>query len=189
MSVHLTTIQQLLLQSARPEAKLAREKFISDTVKTYGVYNPVLNMLAKQFKEGGFKLVEELWKAGAWEEKIMAGKMLGLIAKKDPVKAIQLVKKFSASIEDWAVCDTLGMQALKPLVQTHSKEIFTLASELNNAQDVWQKRLSLVLAEWYTRDKRYHAAIDQLIRNLEHDDAYYVKKAITWLRKNFEKGK
>jgi hypothetical protein len=56
------------------------------------------------------------------EEKILAGKLLGKIAKQDPQRTLQLVKKFSAEITNWAVCDTLGMQALKPLTVTHQKK-------------------------------------------------------------------
>ena len=51
---------------------------------------PVLNELAQQFKAGGFDLVEEIWKAGALEEKLLAVKMLGKIAKKDPERSLQI---------------------------------------------------------------------------------------------------
>ncbi len=56
------------------------------------------------------------------------------------------------------------------------------------SQNLWQRRLSLVLAEWYTRDVTHHAAINALINNLQNDKEYYVKKAATWINRNFEKG-
>ena len=149
---------------------------------------PVLNLLSKQFKESGFELVRALWKSGSFEEKILAAKMLEKIAKQDPPYAIQLVKTFSMEMADWAVCDALGMQSLKPLVKTHATAIFELAVELNTAANLWQRRLSLVLVEWYTRDLSMHPKINKLVKTLENDKEYYVKKAVHWIKRNMNKG-
>ena len=187
----LAEIQKTLELHASPEAAAAHNKFIPGSAagKIYGVRTPVLNELVKQYKTGGFELAEALWTAGALEEKILAGKLLGLVAKKDPARTLKLVTAFSKSITDWAVCDTLGMQSLKPIVKTHQEEIFALAGKLNNSKDPWQRRLSLVLVEWYTRMPELHPQINKLIEALENDPEYYVKKAVVWIRKNFKKGK
>lgn len=190
MSASLKQIQGQLFSKSSPEAKLAFEKLVPGSgEKLYGVRMPVLNEFAKQFKDGGFELISELWEAGAVEEKILALKMLGIIAKKDPERSLRLVQQFSKNIGNWAVCDTMGMQALKPIVKTHQKEIFALAWKCNSSKDFWQRRLSLVLVEWYTRIKELHPEIKKLISNLEDDEEYYVKKAIVWIKKNFAKGK
>jgi 3-methyladenine DNA glycosylase AlkD len=130
-----------------------------------------------------------LWTAGALEEKILAIKILGRIAKKDPLRSLALVEQFAKKISNWAVCDALGMQGLKPILKTHQKEIFALAKKYNRSADPWQRRLSLVLVEWYTRVKELHPEIKKLVKALEQDEEYYVKKAIAWINKNFEKGK
>lgn len=87
------------------------------------------------------------------------------------MKTIQL---FALAIRNWAVCDTIGMQAVKAIQKTHQDEIFSPARKFNTSKDFWQRRLSLVLVEWYTRDKTLHPEIDKLIMNLEKDEAYYV---------------
>lgn len=189
MPTLLKAIQKALKENANPNALAAQRKFVPGITKTYGVYTPVLNDLAKEFKNGGFELVQQLWQSGSWEERVLAGKLLGRIAKKDPEQALQLVENFSAEITDWAVCDTLGMQALKPVVKTHQKEIFALATRLNKSKNFWQRRLSLVLVEWYTRNAAAHAAIHKLVARLEDDEEYYVKKAVIWIKKNFNKGR
>lgn len=189
MSKQLKQIQEILIRQANFAAKVAHEKFIPGAEKIYGVRNPVLNDLASTFKEGGFDLVEELWKAGSYEEKILAIKMLGKIAKKDPHRSLRLVQLFAKNIGNWAVCDAIGMQGLKPILQTHQKEIFALAKKYNSSKDFWQRRLSLVLVEWHTRIPELRPEINKLVRALENDDEYYVKKAIIWIKKNFEKGK
>lgn len=189
MSQQLKDIQRILKVNAIPEAKAAHKKFVPGKERIYGVRTPVLNELAQQFKAGGFDLVEEIWKAGALEEKLLAVKMLGKIAKKDPERSLQITQLFARNIGNWAVCDTMGMQVLKPLVKTHQKEIFALAWKYNSSKDFWQRRLSLVLVEWYTRKKELHPEIMRLIKNPENDEEYYVKKAVMWIKKNLDKGK
>jgi 3-methyladenine DNA glycosylase AlkD len=133
--------------------------------------------------------VAELWNAGAFEEKMIAVKMLGKIAKKNAERSLKLVELFAKNIGNWAICDTIGMQGLKPIVKTHQKEIFALAWKYNGSKDFWQRRLSLVLVEWYTREKALHPEIKKLVKNLQNDEEYYVKKAVVWINKNFTKEK
>ena len=189
MSQQLKAIQKILKANATEATIASHRKFVPGLTKIYGVKMPVLNQLAKEFKEGGFPLVEELGNLEYIEEKALAAKLLGNIAKKDPEKAFQLFNHLSSSIDNWALCDALGMQSLKPLVKTHAKEIFSLANEFNKSKNLWQRRLSLVMVEWYTRDKNYHSAILKLVDNLKNDKEYYVKKAIVWIKRNLEKGR
>ena len=189
MQQQLKEIQRILKAKAIPEAKAAHQKFVPGKEKIYGVRTQVLNELAQQFKSGGFELTKELWKAGALEEKLLAVKMLGKIAKKDPERSLQMIRLFAKNIGNWAVCDAMGMQGLKPILKTHQKQIFALAWEYNSSADFWQRRLSLVLIEWYTRIKELHPEIKRLVKNLEKDEEYYVKKAVVWINKNFTKGK
>jgi len=189
MSQQLKDIQKILKANSSEANIASHQKFVPGLTKIYGVKMPVLNQLAKEFKEDGFPLVKELGASDYMEEKVLAAKLLGNIAKKDPEKAFQLFDNLSASIDNWALCDALGMQSLKLLVKTHAKEIFALANEFNKSKNLWQRRLSLVMVEWYTRDKNYHNAILKLVDNLKNDKEYYVKKAIVWIKRNLEKGR
>ncbi|WP_462250227.1 DNA alkylation repair protein [Ferruginibacter sp.] len=189
MATDLKTIQKILEEKSTPEVLVSQKKFVPGITKIYGVSNPVLNELSKQFKAGGFNLIKDLWDAGAYEEKLLAAKILQKIAKKDADKSLQLIKYFAPGINNWAVCDTVGMQSLQTILKTHQKEIFALAKKHNRSANFWERRLSLVLVEWYTRDKTLHAEIKKLIKPLENDEEYYVKKAVVWINKNFAKGK
>lgn len=172
---------------ATAEAKASIQKFVPGSQKVYGVKMPHINELGKELKEGGFLLINELWESGSFEERMLAAKLLGKLAKKFPEEAITTVQKFSNDIVDWAVCDTLGMQSLKPIAEKYQKEIFGLAKKLNHSKNLWQRRLSLVLVEVYAKEPSLHASILSLIKPLEADKEYYVKKAITWLLKSMEK--
>src|SRR5688500_7436132 len=152
MTMLLKQIQKELKAHSTPEAGEAAKKFVPGAVKVYGIRAPVINELAKKYREGGFTLVNELWASGAFEEKILAAKILGLICKQDPDRAVKMVYGFSKQISDWAVCDTLGMQSLKPVAKQKQKEIFALSSRLLRSGNLWQRRLSLVIIEVFTKD-------------------------------------
>ena len=189
MSALLKQIQKELEATATPEAKAAALKFVPGAIKVYGIRTPVLNVLAKKYKENGFDLVKELWQSGVFEEKLLAAKMLGEICKKDPLLSVKLVKDFSKDISDWAVCDALGMQSLKPVAKKMQKEIFELSSKLLKSRNTWQRRLSLVLIEVFTKDKTLQPEILRRAKLLEKDEEYYVRKAVDWIKRNLEKGR
>jgi 3-methyladenine DNA glycosylase AlkD len=185
----LSSIQKQLISLSTKATKSSIQKFVPGSQKVYGVKMPVLNELCKQLKEGGFPLVYTLWQSGSFEEKMLAAKLINKLAKKEPAEALAAVKKFSNDIKDWAVCDTLGMQSLKPISASYSKEIFALAKKLNLSKNFWQRRLSLVLVEVYAKDENMHDAINTLLQPLKTDKEYYVKKAVEWIGKSMKKSK
>jgi 3-methyladenine DNA glycosylase AlkD len=189
MSVLLKQIQKELRAHSTPEAKAAAMKFVPNAEKVYGIRTPVLNLLAKKYKEGGFDLAKQLWSSGAFEEKLLAAKLLNVSSKKDPLLSLKLVAGFSKDISDWAVCDALGMQSLKPVAKIIQKEIFDLSSKLIKSKNLWERRLSLVIIEAFTKDKSLHPEIMKRVKMLENDEEYYVKKAVVWIKRNFEKGR
>lgn len=189
MSKQLKEIRQSLSANAEKSNMEFFQKMVPGEQKIYGVKTPVLNELVKKYKSGSFVLAEELWNSGALEEKIIAIKILEKTGKTDPARLFKLFNRFSKEIDNWAVCDGLGMQFLRGIVKTHQQEIFALARKLNHSKDPWQRRLSLVMVEWYTRHADAHKEIKELVKTLENDKEYYVKKAVVWIRKNFAKGK
>ena len=189
MTKELKEIQTILRSQANQKDKDFFKKMVPGNQIVYGVKTPILNEIVKKYKTGSFSLSEELWKSGAQEERVIAIKILEKTGKTDPTRLLKLFRKFSASIDNWAVCDGLGMQFLRGIVITHDKEIFAIANEFSYSKNMWQRRLSLVMVEWYTRKKEHIAEIKKLVKILENDEEYYVKKAIVWINRNFEKKK
>src|SRR5216117_3917641 len=109
MSQQLIEIQQALTAKASKSNNEFFFKMVPGKQKIYGVKTPVLNLLVQQYKTGSFDLASELWESGALEEKIIAIKIMEKTGKKDPQKLLSLFKKFSNDLENWAVCDGLGM--------------------------------------------------------------------------------
>ena len=189
MSKEAKEIQKILTERSNKDNIDFFQVMVPGKQKIYGVKTPVLNELAKKYKGGSFDLANELWNSGSLEEKIIAIKIIEKVGKSHPSQVMILFKQFSKQLDNWAVCDGLGMQFLRGIIKTHQREIFDLAAKLNRSKDPWQRRLSLVMVEWYTRKGEAHKEIKALVKNLENDNEYYVKKAVVWINRNFKKGK
>lgn len=189
----LEKIQEHFQKHATEKSKASTKKFVPDAVKIYGNTMPQVNALADRIAKHittsaeGFQLIQQLWESGAYEEKVLAAKLIRKYCKKDPLLSIQLVEQFSKDISDWAVCDTLGMQSLKPINLKYQKEIFSLSKKISTSKNLWQRRLSLVLLEDFCKQKDLHAEIKKRIAMHKNDTEYYMKKAVVWLEASISK--
>lgn len=185
----LEEIQEALREQSSESVRQSFHKFVPGSQHVYGVKVPRVNDLARRHRKGGFDLVEACWEAGAFEERLLAAKILALIAKQDPERSLALIKAFSKNVSDWAVCDTLGQQSSRPIATLKQKEILGLSEAWVNSSRPWQRRLSLVLLENYSKEARLRPLIRRRMKQLENDKEYYVKKAVEWTRRNLEKYK
>ncbi|HEY0430480.1 MAG TPA: DNA alkylation repair protein [Pyrinomonadaceae bacterium] len=187
ISQRVSSIKQALASNSEEKAKGAVRKFIPTSQQIYGVRLPLLNQIAKEHREGGFELAEALWKSGAFEEKLLAAKLLGSSCKKDPDRAITLAKKFAAQISDWAVCDTLATQGLKGIALEKQIDLFAWSNKLVKSKNLWERRLGLVLLSHFVKDRNSRAQIEESLARLRGDKEHYVKKAVEWLEKDLLK--
>jgi len=183
ISQKISSIKQALAAMSDEKAKGAVRKFIPTSQHVYGVRVPLLNQIAKEHREGGFELAEALWKSGAFEEKLIAAKLLGSSCKKDPDRTLTLAKKFAPQITDWAVCDTLGMQGVKGIALAKQTELFAWSNKLVKSKNLWERRLALVLLTHFVKDKNSRAQIDKTLARVRGDKEHYVKKAVQWLQR------
>ena len=186
-SQRLSSIRKELAARSDHKALAAFRRLIPTSQDVYGVRVPVLNELAKTHREGGFELAEALWKEGAFEEKLLATKLLGRVAKKDPERTLKVARKFGAEISDWAVCDTLGMQGLRGIAVKKQAELLAWSNQLSKSKDPWERRLALVVLTHYVKDKALRPQIEKAVEKLSGDKEYYVKKAVEWLRRDLKK--
>ena len=184
ISQRVSSIKQELAAKSDEKAIGAVRKFIPTSQHVYGVRLPILNQIAKEHREGGCELAAALWKSGAFEEKLLAAKLLGSNCKKDPDRALTLAKKFASQISDWAVCDTLGMQGVKGIALKKQTEIFAWSNKLIKSKNLWERRLGLVLLTHFVKDRNARTQIEETLARLSGDKEHYVKKAVEWLQKD-----
>lgn len=180
-------IEDQLKEKSSQKVRESFQKFIPNSQNVYGVKVPELNKMAKIYKDGGFDLVEILWKSGSFEERLLASKILAEISKSNPDLTLKLIEDFSKEITDWAVCDTLGQQGTKKIWELKKKEILDLSKRLAGSKNFWQRRLSLVLVENFKNNTTYKEEIINLMKKLENDPEPYVQKAVQWTKNNLAK--
>jgi len=149
----IAEVQNLLKKNSNNKVKDSFQRFIPSSEKVYGVKVPILNELANKLKNEDFDFVEQLWKSGAFEEKLLASKILGKICKKNPDKTLELTKKFGKDIADWAVCDTLATQGIRVITKIKQDEIFEISKKLIKSKNFWERRFALVLLINFVKGK------------------------------------
>ncbi len=180
--MQLSEIQKILKSKAENKTRVNGTKFAPTAKKVWGVRVAVLNDITKRIKEPDFDLVEKLWESGGFEERQLSAKILGKVCKKDPGRALKLIKKFNKDISDWAVCDTLGTQGIRKIVKVKQKEIFELSKRLISSKNFWQRRFAIVLLIELNRQGFSKEKIRKLSKKVENDKEHYIKRALVWLK-------
>jgi len=178
----LVEIQKILKSKAENKTRKNGTRLVPTAEKVWGVKMVVMNDIIKKIKEPDFDLIEKLWRSGGFEERQLAAKILGKVCKKDPDRALKLIKKFSKDISDWVVCDTLGTQGIREIVKTKQKEIFELSRKLISSKNFWQRRFAIVLLIELNRQGFSKEKIRKLSKRVENDKEHYIKRAIVWLK-------
>jgi len=180
--MELKEIQKILKSKAKKKDRESTIRFVPTAKKVYGVKAGILNDIVKRVKKSDFDLIEKLWESGAFEERLLAGKILSKISKKDSDKTLRLIKRFSTNISDWAICDILGTQSVRKIVKEKPKEIFKLSEELINSKNLWQRRLAIVLLIELNRQGFSKEKIKKLANKVKEDKEYYVRRVLVWLK-------
>ena len=177
----LAAIRETFAAAASEEGVAAARKFVPTSTKVYGVRMPVINGLVREHKAGSFELVRALWQSGMFEERLLAAKLLAAIAAKDPAQTLALIEQFSFEVSDWAVCDTIGMQAVKAIRTKQEAAIIQLAKRLVRAKGMWQRRLGIVILTHYAKQPARRAVVRKIVQPLRAEKEHYIRKALAWL--------
>ena len=184
MDYLLLELKDFLKAKSYDKAKKGWHKFIPTSKKIYGVYLTEINKIVSKYVSGGFKLVEDLWKSGYLEERILAAKILGKICDKNPEKSLKLIKRFVNDVDNWAVCDTLATQGIRVIVKKKQKEFLDLSKKLVRSKNLWHRRFGIVLLINFKKEKSLRKEIESIIKQVENDNEDYVKKAVAWLKRS-----
>lgn len=183
MGNKLYEIKKFMKENSNEKAKESLKKFVPTSGRVYGVYISDINKIVSKYKSGGFKLVKELWKDGYLEERILAAKILGKISKKDPELTLKLIKTFLRGVDNWAVCDTLATQSIRPIKKIKQREIFEISKKLVKSKNPWKVRFGIVLLGNFKKDKELKGEIEEIIKDITDSKNYYIRKAVGWIKR------
>lgn len=148
---------------------------------------PVLNQLARELKGADFETVETLWSSGIYEERLLAAKLIGRLAKKQPREAWETIQRFTPDISDWPTCDTLATESVRPTLELLSDEIAECASNYVQDDREWIRRFGLVLLTNFVKAPGQRPRIEAALNLTSADRRLYVRKASDWLLRDLSK--
>ncbi len=170
-------VQKVLAELERlgsPDVKAIKAKFAVTAENSHGIFLKDIKALAKRIgKTDGLAL--ELFDTGIYEARVLCSKIY------NPHNVTEaLMEKWSASFENWEICDTFCMGFLGTTTFAVPK-----AYEWAEREGEFQKRAGFVLMTVHAfTDKKatndvYRAFFPVMIRHA-NDERTYVMKGINW---------
>ncbi|MEL6489521.1 MAG: DNA alkylation repair protein [Cyanobacteria bacterium J06621_3] len=88
---------------------------------------------------------------------------------------------------DWSTTDWFCMRVLDPTIIQHGLDAGEAIAQWRSAQNLWQKRASIVSFRHATRDSKYHSLIKQVIKELVVDERRFIQTGIGWVLADMSK--
>ncbi len=189
----LKRLEKILESNSRKDRGI--EKYIPGIGKLFNTPVPVLKTIGTEIGKAGEKepgkylnLLKRMWKRGYREERIIPAFALERIGKKDPAGSLKLVKSFLPGIDNWEICDQLGVRALKPLAKSKPHDVLSLGKKCAKSRKVWERRFGAVTMIPFAHGKdsvsqNFFDVLEPLMEDMEHD----VKKAVSWALRELTK--
>jgi 3-methyladenine DNA glycosylase AlkD len=83
----------------------------------------------------------------------------------------------------------LACQGIRKIIRIKQEEIFKLSNKLIKSKNLWQRRFALVLLINFAKDKNFKMRIRKILKIVQNEKEYYVKKAVFWLKNDLKKYK
>ncbi|MBU0579032.1 DNA alkylation repair protein [Patescibacteria group bacterium] len=191
MSLIISSIKKDLLAQADEKVKLSGERFFKETVKMYGVKNPITRKIAqKYFKEIKNKdkndilnLCEQLWQSDIFEQSLIACHWSYAVRKQYSVNDFKIferwVKKY---VSNWASCDTLCNHTIGEVVEKYPKLIFKLKI-WTKSHNKWVRRAAAVSLIVPAKKGLFLSDILEIAELLLLDEDDLVQKGYGWMLK------
>ena len=168
------------------------ERSASTNSKVYGVRVVQLRKLAKEWQaehkkidyEHLIPLIEALWNGESREEQLIAIYLLERFKRLIPNLTWHHIESWKQKVDNWEVCDALGLWVLGIWVQDKLGEKLALLNKLIiNKTNIWDRRLALVSTIPINR-KAQGAIPDftlSLIDQVKDECNPMITKAVSWV--------
>ena len=191
----LTSIRKALKQYSDEKVRKSFERFFKESVRFYGVKSAVVAKIAREhFKEiqnsdknAKFALIEELLKAGYFEESMIAYTWADKISSSFDEQDFSVLEAWlSRYVSNWAECDTLCNHAMGSFIEkfpAYVKHLKTWAKSRNR----WVRRGAAVTLILPARHGKFLADVFEIADILLADKDDLVQKGYGWMLKEASK--
>jgi len=187
-------LRELLQTLVDRDATRNYQRIIPDTGKFYGVPKPVLWIIASEIgrfiekeSEKAEALLRIIWAEGSYESKQIAGKSLEKFGPKNPGICLDFITSALPDLDNWSVCDSLAMYAVKPIVYSNPELVLPLSERWIRNNNKWTRRFGVVTLLGYKKIKVTEKVFELLDMVMEDKDKD-VKMAVSWILRDITKG-
>ena len=183
-------LHDLLRTLGSEEQAAGAARFIPGMGESYGVPVPALRLIAAELAKWGgrhspqaFALIEQLWRNGSRDERVIAAKMLERLGKREWEKTLELAASFVGDIRNWEECDQLACFGLRNVVQRHPEAVLPRCQTWVRSEDKWTRRFGVAGLTSLPKDKGYHPSEPEfaILDAVMADEAREVQDAVAWM--------
>lgn len=182
-------LRDLLRSLGSEEQAAGAGRFIPGMGASYGVPVPALRIIATELAKWGqrrppqaFALVEQLWRNGSRDERVIAAKMLERLGKRAWAETLETAASFVGDIHNWEECDQLACFGLRHVVQRHPEAVLPRCQTWVQDEDKWTRRFGVAVLTSLPKDKGYRPSKQEfaILDAVMADEAREVQDAVAW---------
>lgn len=188
----IKNIRAELTKNNTEEAKVSGQRFFKEEVKLYGVRNPIVHKLSKEYfkliksktKSEIFDLCEMLWQSGFIEETIIACNWSFYVHKKYEPEDFELFEKWiNEYVDNWATCDTFCNHTVGEFIVMYPEYLERLKA-MAASENRWMRRGAAVSLIAPARKGKFLNEILEISDILLLDKEDMVQKGYGWMLKS-----
>jgi 3-methyladenine DNA glycosylase AlkD len=187
----LASIRNALKHSSDEKVRKSSERFFKESVRFYGVRSAAVAKIARDYykeiknsdKKTKFSLIEQLLKAGYFEESMIAYAWADRISKIFDEQDFAVLEAWlSMYVSNWAECDTLCNHALGTFIDRYPAYIKNLKAWAGSANR-WVRRGAAVTLIVPARRGKFLKDVFEIADILLTDSDDLVQKGYGWMLK------
>jgi 3-methyladenine DNA glycosylase AlkD len=191
----LASVRKALKQNSDERVRKSFERFFKESVRFYGVRSAVVSRIGgEHFKEiknsdkkTKFALIEQLLKAGYFEESMIAYAWADRISKTFDKEDFEVLEAWlSRYVSNWAECDTLCNHAIGTFIDTYPAYVKNLKTWARSANR-WVRRGAAVTLIVPARRGKFLKEVFEIADILLLDDDDLLQKGYGWMLKEASK--
>lgn len=127
-------------------------------------------------------LLEEIWKNGKREERIVVTFAMGQIGKTSYKEVLSILLNLSRDVQDWEICDNLGCWGIGPIIVANPGKVLPGLKIWTKDKYKWTRRAAI--ASMYTFIQSHPNMTDEVVGIIEplmKDEDKDVQKGVSWI--------
>lgn len=196
-----TDLRHRLDAAADPATKAWFENYLKHAISYRGVKTPAVAKIVTEWRRahdlGSLPDLDQLALArslieGRFAEDKFAGTLYiqkYLLKRTDPDRILDVAEELfiAGAFHDWSTTDWFSVRVLGPLIARHGEPVARRIAAWRGAENLWQRRSSIVPFRAVVREEAHHPAIAATIAALVTERERFIQTGIGWVISDLSK--